>query len=164
MSKSFQNEIPKARVNITLDVDTNGAKKKKELPMKLLVLGSFSHGKETKAIAERDRVAIHRDNLNEVIKDINPELTITVPNVMDEKSEEIKTTIRIQDYKDFQPDNIATQVPELKLLIAMRNILKDLKANVLDNKGFRKELELIIKDKSQVNELGLGLKQLWGEG
>ncbi len=44
MADSFQNEIPKARVNITLDVETGGARKKLELPLKMLALGDFSGG------------------------------------------------------------------------------------------------------------------------
>jgi type VI secretion system protein ImpB len=42
MADSFQNEIPKARVNISLDVETYGAKRKVELPHKALVIGAAS--------------------------------------------------------------------------------------------------------------------------
>lgn len=45
MSESFQNEIPRARVNIKLDLVTGGAQKKVELPLKLLSVGDFSNGK-----------------------------------------------------------------------------------------------------------------------
>ncbi len=34
MSSSFQNEIPKARVNLKLDLHTGGEQKKVELPLK----------------------------------------------------------------------------------------------------------------------------------
>ena len=37
MSDSFQKEIPKARINLKLDLHTGGASKKTELPLKLLV-------------------------------------------------------------------------------------------------------------------------------
>jgi type VI secretion system protein ImpB len=39
MANSFQNEIPKARVNIKLDLHTGNGQKKVELPLKLLVTG-----------------------------------------------------------------------------------------------------------------------------
>ena len=45
MADSFQKEIPKARINISLDVETGGAKKKIELPLKMLVMGDFSNSK-----------------------------------------------------------------------------------------------------------------------
>ncbi len=40
MTNSFQNEIPKERVNIRLDLHIGGAQKKVELPLKLLVTGT----------------------------------------------------------------------------------------------------------------------------
>ena len=42
MADSFQNEVPKARINLKLDLHTGGASKKMELPLKLLVTGDFS--------------------------------------------------------------------------------------------------------------------------
>jgi type VI secretion system protein ImpB len=48
---SFQREIPKSRVSITLDLHTGGAQKKVELPLKLLVAGDFSAGKEQAPLA-----------------------------------------------------------------------------------------------------------------
>ncbi len=41
MRSNFQDEVPKSRINITLDVDVGGAASKKELPLKMLVLGDF---------------------------------------------------------------------------------------------------------------------------
>ncbi|HCR0169558.1 TPA: type VI secretion system contractile sheath small subunit, partial [Enterobacter hormaechei] len=46
MADSFQNEVPKARINLKLALHTGGAQKKIELPLKLLTLGDFSNGKE----------------------------------------------------------------------------------------------------------------------
>ena len=45
MADSFQNEVPAARVNIKLDLHTGNAKKKVELPLKLLAVGDYSNGK-----------------------------------------------------------------------------------------------------------------------
>ncbi|MED8715854.1 type VI secretion system contractile sheath small subunit, partial [Escherichia coli] len=36
--------------------------------------------------------------------------------------------------------------PRLKAMLAMRSLLRDLKANLLDNVTFRKELEKILRD------------------
>ena len=51
MSESFQNEVPKSRVNIKLDLHTGGAQKKVELPLKLLVVGDFSNRKESRPVS-----------------------------------------------------------------------------------------------------------------
>ncbi len=53
-SSSFQNEIPKARINIKLDLHTGGAQKKVELPLKLLVMGDYSNGQEQRPLSERE--------------------------------------------------------------------------------------------------------------
>lgn len=59
-SNSFQNEVPKARVNIKLDLHTGGAQKKVELPLKLLLLGDYSNGREARPLSERSKVKIGR--------------------------------------------------------------------------------------------------------
>ena len=60
MAGSFQNEIPKARINITLDVETNGSQRKMELPLKLLVLGKFSQDADKSDIASRKKINIEK--------------------------------------------------------------------------------------------------------
>ncbi|HFO3896222.1 TPA: type VI secretion system contractile sheath small subunit, partial [Escherichia coli] len=40
----------------------------------------------------------------------------------------------------------ARQIPRLKAMLVMRSLLRDLKANLLDNATFRKELEKILRD------------------
>lgn len=50
MSNSYQSEIPKARVNIKLDLHVGGAQKKVELPLKLMVVGDYSNGAEQRPL------------------------------------------------------------------------------------------------------------------
>ncbi|HAT3613098.1 TPA: type VI secretion system contractile sheath small subunit, partial [Klebsiella michiganensis] len=42
---------------------------------------------------------------------------------------------------------------QLRAMLAMRNLLRDLKSNLLDNATFRKELEKILKDPALTQEL-----------
>lgn len=72
MSSSFQNEIPKARVNLKLDLHTGGGQKKVELPLKLLVAGDFSNGQEERPLSERVKTDINKNNFNDVLADISP--------------------------------------------------------------------------------------------
>ncbi len=55
MAVTFQNEVPKARINLKLSLHTGGAQKKVELPLKLLTIGDFSHGKENRPLSEREK-------------------------------------------------------------------------------------------------------------
>lgn len=61
---------------------------------------------------------------------------------------------------DFEPEQVARQIPQLRALLAMRNLLRDLKSNLLDNATFRRELENILKDENLSNELRTELAAL----
>lgn len=153
MSNSFQNEIPKARVNIKLDLHTGGLLKKAELPLKLMVMGDYSNGKETRPLSEREKININKNNFNSVLAEFSPSLNLMVENTLagDHSQEDI--SLNFNDMKDFEPEQVARQIPQLRAMLSMRNLLRDLKSNLLDNATFRKELETILKDPSLSNEL-----------
>jgi type VI secretion system protein ImpB len=150
MAESFQKEIPPARINITLDVETNGARKKKELPLKLLVVGDFSNGRTKGLIAERERINLNKSNFNQVIADLAPELKCSVLNRIKNDDTEMQVKLTVDSLQKFHPEHVAQQIPELRNLLAMRNLLKDLKANVVDNHEFRRALEKIVKNKEDL--------------
>ncbi|WP_429884444.1 type VI secretion system contractile sheath small subunit [Geoalkalibacter halelectricus] len=162
MPDSFQKEIPKARVNIALDVETGGDRKKVELPLKMLVVGDFSNGQSTGRIAERDRTNINKSNFEAVLRDLSPAARFEVPNELARDGSEIAVNLKFDSMKAFHPDPVANQIPEMHSMMAMRNLLKDLKANLLDNAGFRKELEKIVKDQPELAELKGQLDQILG--
>lgn len=154
MGDSFQNEIPRARVNIALDLETGGAKVKKELPLKLLVMGDFSNGKGEGDIAERQRINITGNNLEKVMEDMAPSTQFTVPNkISGDEESEIKVNLQFKGFKDFHPEQVAAQIPEISSMLAMRNLLKDLKSNLLDNSSLRKEVERIMSSEADLNTL-----------
>ncbi|WP_226569193.1 type VI secretion system contractile sheath small subunit [Mangrovibacter yixingensis] len=153
MSDSFQREIPKARINLKLDLHTGGAQKKTELPLKLLVAGDFSNGKETQALSERNKININKNNFNSVLADYSPSVSMAVENTLAGDGSEENVSLTFRDMNDFSPEQVARQIPQLKAMLAMRNLLRDLKANLLDNQSFRKELEKILLDSSLSAEL-----------
>ncbi len=153
MSNSFQNEIPKARVNIKLDLHTGGAQKKVELPLKLVVMGDYSNGREQRPLSEREKVNINKNNFNSVLADFSPSLNLSVENTLAGDGSEENVSLSFREMKDFEPEQVARQIPQLRAMLAMRNLLRDLKSNLLDNVTFRKELESILKDPSLSEEL-----------
>lgn len=146
MAESFQNEVPKARVNIKLDLHTGGAQKKVELPLKLLVLGDYGNGRDTRSLAEREKVSINKINFDAVLADFNPKARIAVENTLSDDGSELPVDLDFRSMDDFKPEAVASRVPELRALMAARNLLRDLKSNLLDNATFRRELEKILKD------------------
>lgn len=146
MTNSFQNEIPKARVNIKLDLHIGGKNKKTELPLKLMIMGDYSNGKEKRLLSDRDKVNINKNNFNSVLAEYRPSLNLTVENTQAGNHSEENISLIFNDMKDFEPEQVARQIPHLRVMLAMRNLLRDLKSNLLDNATFRKELEAILKD------------------
>ena len=159
-SNSFQNEVPKARVNIKLDLHTGGAQKTVELPLKLMVMGDYSNGREQRPLSERTKVSVNKNNFDNVLADFSPALKVAVENVLADDATDTSVELNFQSMKDFEPEQVARQIPQLRALLAMRNLLRDLKSNLLDNATFRYELERILKDDALSDELRAELAAL----
>ncbi|HBM3287676.1 TPA: type VI secretion system contractile sheath small subunit, partial [Klebsiella michiganensis] len=82
MADTFQNEVPKARINLKLALHTGGAQKKVELPLKLLAIGDFSNGKEDRPLSERAKINVNKNNFNSVLSEFSPEISLTVQNTL----------------------------------------------------------------------------------
>jgi type VI secretion system protein ImpB len=152
-SNSFQNEVPKARVNIKLDLHTGGAQKKVELPLKLMMLGDYSNGQEDRPLSERSKININKNNFDNVLTEFSPALKLTVENTFAGDGSDASVDLKFEKMKDFEPEQVARQIPSLRALLATRNLLRDLKSNLLDNATFRLELERIVKDEALSDEL-----------
>lgn len=159
MSDSYQKEIPKARINLSLNVETGGHQKKLELPLKMLVMGDFSNGKTKGKLAERERINLNKNNFESVMEDLAPSTRFDAPNYLAQDGSDLTVDLKFKSIKDFQPDSVAQQIPELHSLMAMRNLLKDLKSNLVDNAKFRKELEKIVKNQPELEGLKAELEK-----
>lgn len=160
MADSFQNEVPKARINLKLDLHTGGASKKTELPLKLLIAGDFSNGQESAALSERGKININKNNFDAVLSEYSPKVNLTVKNTLADDGSEDNISLSFHRMKDFSPEQVSRQIPQLKAMLSMRNLLRDLKANLLDNQTFRKELEKILLNPALSTELRSELSAL----
>ncbi|EPD2882534.1 type VI secretion system contractile sheath small subunit, partial [Klebsiella michiganensis] len=122
MADTFQNEVPKARINLKLALHTGGAQKKVELPLKLLTIGDFSNGKEDRPLSERAKINVNKNNFNSVLSEFSPEISLTVQNTLAGDSAEENIQLRFSDMKDFEPEQVARQIPQLRAMLAMRNL------------------------------------------
>ncbi|RYA57561.1 type VI secretion system contractile sheath small subunit, partial [Enterobacter cloacae complex sp. 2DZ2F16B1] len=133
MGNSFQNEVPKSRVNLQLDLHTGGAGKKSELPLKLLAVGDFSNGKEQRSLSERNKININKNNFDSVMAELLPTVDLLVENILSGEARIENIKLNFGSVKDFEPEQVARNIPSLRALISMRNLLRDLKSNLLDN-------------------------------
>jgi predicted component of type VI protein secretion system len=101
-SNSYQNEVPKARINIKLDLHTGGAQRKLELPLKLMVMGDYSNGREQRPLSERGKVAIDRNNFDSVLAEFHPSLQLQVPDTLATEPGDTGVALSFRCMKDFE--------------------------------------------------------------
>jgi type VI secretion system protein ImpB len=158
MSDNFEREIPKARISIAVDLHTGGALQRVELPLKLLVMGDYSAGQTSDALAERKRIDVNKSNFDAVLAELSPKIKVDLADALEGENAGSSVALDFKSMKDFEPESVAAQIPQLQRLVAMRNLLRDLKSNLLDNSAFRIELERIVKSaslsESLIAELG----------
>jgi len=138
---------PKERVNIVYKPATGGAQAEVELPLKLLVMGDYTLRADDTPLEERKPVNIDKDNFNDVIKNQGLNLSLKVPNKLTGKEgEDIPVKLKFDSMKDFSPESVAEQVPELKQLLELRTALQALKGPLGNIPAFRRKIEGIISD------------------
>ncbi len=149
MAGSFQDEIPPSRVNIRYVKDTGGSQEELELPLKLLVLGDFTMREDETTLEDRKRISVDKNNFGSVLKDQQLGLDLIVPNTLSGEGD-MPVKLKMESLDDFTPTGIANQVPELRTMLEVRGLLTDLKAKVISNREFRKQLETILNDKEKM--------------
>lgn len=151
---------PKERINISYKSSTGGASEDVELPLKLLIVDDFTGEENNEVIEDRDPVNINKDNFNDVIKSHNLSMSFSVPNRLEENSDDdINVDLKINSMKDFSPAQIAEQTPELASLMELRRALQALKGPLGNVPAFRKTIQAILENddtRAQVmQELGM---------
>ena len=137
---------PKERVNIVYKTEVNGQEKEVELPLKILAMGDYTLKPDDTPLEKRETININKNNFDDVMKSMGIELDFSVKNKIDENNEELPVHLKFEKMKDFSPDSIAQQVPELKKLMELREALIALKGPLGNIPEFRKKLEKIIED------------------
>jgi type VI secretion system protein ImpB len=84
--------------------------------------------------------------------DFGLNLSFTVDNKLKGEGG-MQIDIPVMGMSSFKPENVASAVPELSRLLAARNLLKDLKSNLIDNREFRRRLEELIKNPESAQNL-----------
>jgi len=152
---------PKERVNIVYKPSTGDAQEDVELPLKQLVVGDFTLKEVDTPVDERKPIQVDKDNFNDVLKGQGLELNMSVPNKLSEDApdEQVPVSLKFETIRDFEPDAIVEQVPELRQLIALREALKSLKGPLGNLPDFRKQLQALIQDEGArerlLSELGV---------
>ncbi|MBN1636434.1 MAG: type VI secretion system contractile sheath small subunit [Deltaproteobacteria bacterium] len=151
---------PKERVNIVYRPATGDASEEVELPLKMLIMGDFSHQEDDRPVEKREPVNIDKDNFDDVLKAQNIGIDVTVPNkISGEPGEEMNVSLKFESLKDFNPESIARNTPELNRLLELRQALSSMKGPLSNVPEFRKKIQEIVKDEATrerlLKELGI---------
>jgi type VI secretion system protein ImpB len=164
MSESLQHKLDRVRrprVQITYDVETGGAMRKVELPFVVGVLADLS-GQPKEALRpmkERKFVNIDRDNFNDVMERSAPRLAMKVDNKLTgEGDSKLAVELNFKQLDDFEPAQVAQQVPALKELLEMRHRLTQLMSKMEGND----KLEQLLSDVMQNTEKAMALAKEMG--
>lgn len=157
MSESTQHiltRIRAPRVQITYDVEIGDAIEKKELPFVVGVLSSLTgHGSDpVTSLKERKFIEVDRDNFNDVIKSLLPQLNLQVSKVQGEE-ETFGVSLRFESMDDFSPERIVKQVPELDALYASRIKMTDFVSKLDGHDGLDLELQKLFEDQGLLEKL-----------
>ena len=149
---------PRERVNIVYRPATGDAKEEVELPLKMLVLGDFTFRPDDRRVEDREPINVDKDNFNEVLKAQDINVSVTVPNKLSgEPEEEMNVTLKFESIKDFGPETITKNTPELNQLLELRKALTSLKGPLSNVPGFRTKIQELVKDDATREQL---LKEL----
>jgi len=150
---------PKERVNIVYKSNTGDQSEDVELPLKLLMVGDYTGKESDTVVEEREPVNVNKENFDDVMKGMNLKMNLNVGNTLNDDDEPMPVEVNVNSMKDFSPESVAQQVPELNSLLQMRGALLALKGPLGNVPAFRKTIQTILNDddtRSQMmSELGL---------
>ncbi len=154
---------PKERVNIVYKSSVGDAQEEVELPFRFMVVGDFTGKESDVPVEQRTLVGVDKEIFDKVLKEQNVSLDAYVPNELSDgpEQDELSISLKFESLKDFSPDAVCQQVPELKSLVDLRDALTMLKGPLGNIPAFRKQLQKLIDDpaaqKSILDELQLAM-------
>ena len=132
-----------SRVNIAISDRLRGGAEP-ELPFRLLVMGDYTMKDDKRPVEQREPLDINKSNFDSVMQSFNLSLDLSVSDRVSGAGE-MPVSLKFGTLKDFRPESIARQVPQLKNLLELRDAMKALRPKMGD-KAAQKELLAAIKD------------------
>lgn len=159
---AIQDEIPKSRLTLRYKTEVNGQPEDLTLPMRFLVTGDFSQGssKDRKTdLEERDTRNMDGKNTDAIMKDMGISLDFSVSNKINpDTDEDMQVHLPFDSMKSFSPDQVAKNVPKIKGLLMLKELLQEVVSNVDNRKGYRKLLGELMGNEEALKKMMEELK------
>lgn len=145
---------PKERINIRYVPATGDQQEEVELPLRLVMLGDYLGREDDTPLEERDVLSVDKNTFNSVMQEAGLSRELNVKDTLsDDEDARLTVNLKFKGLKDFSPDEIVKQVPELERLIELREALVALKGPLGNIPAFRKRLEQILEDEDSRQKL-----------
>jgi len=146
--------VRRPRVQITYDVETNGAMAKTELPFVVGVLADLSGSPKEKLAPMKQRkvVNIDRDNFNSVLEKATPRVAMKVDNKISGDGK-LGVELNFKHMDDFEPAKVAQQVGPLRELLEMRQRLTQLMSKMEGNDKLEELLGQVLNNTEAAHKL-----------
>ena len=166
MADQTQHKIGRVRpprVQITYDVEVGDAIEVKELPFVVGIMADLAGDADQGKFKDRKFTNIDSENFDEILEGISPTLSFTVPNKLDDSSENIAIDLKFERMGHFDPMAIIKQVDELRSAYEKRTALNALLAKIYVNDDLASSLNDVIRSTASDEELKTKLAELTGK-
>lgn len=165
MTESTQHKLDRVRpprVQITYDVEIGDAIEMKELPFVMGIMADLSGDRDPdaplKAFKDRKFTEVDRDNLMDIMADIQPRVTfeaddMIAPAAADGTHPKTNVLLKFSNMNDFDPVKILNQVPQAAGVYRSRTLLHDLMSKVDGNDTLVDLLNQMLADPKAMGEV-----------
>jgi type VI secretion system protein ImpB len=162
MADSLQHSLDRVRrprVQVTYDVDTGSAIERKELPFVVGVMADLSGqpAEPNAPLKQRKFVPLDRDNFQDVLAKSNARVATRVNNVLADDNTQLPVELKFRSLEDFEPEQVAKQIPVLRELLEMRTQLSNLLGKLEGNDKLEKLLSEVIESSETAKTLASDL-------
>lgn len=138
---------PEERINIKYRSDTKGGEEF-ELPLNILVLGDYLGREDEVQLEDRETMKLaSKDDFKAAMSQMNLGVDLLVDDkISQDPGGQLRVSLRFRNMKDFGPEGVAAQIPEVQRLMKLREALKALKSPLDNERGFRKRMKELLSD------------------
>jgi type VI secretion system protein ImpB len=165
--QSSRTRVRPRRVHITYDVEVGGAIEKRELPFVVGVLADLSHQPEQPLprLQHRKFVTVDADNFDAVMDRMAPRARLKVENRLTEDGYGymLAVELRFRRMRDFEPEEVASQIAPLRELLERRRRLVNLRSALNGNHRLDEMLQNLA-DRENLSRVAAELGLFGNEG
>ncbi len=158
MADSLQHSLDRVRrprVQVTYDVETGNAIQRKELPFVVGVMADLSGqpSQPSAPMKARKFVPLDRDNFQDVLAKSNARIATRVDNKLADDNTQLPVELNFRSLEDFEPEQVAKQIPVLRELLEMRTQLSNLLGKLEGNDKLEQLLSEVLQSSETAKEL-----------